>query len=551
MGDTVGVVDDGEGLAPVTLAGKQPVAQLELHLAVAVALLLEPLDSGGLRLVESQAVDVQALGICAVHDLAGLSVGGGELAVLALLSASDDLADRQAKGGGEVEVALIVGRDRHDGAGAVAHEDVVRDEDGHLLAVDRVGGVRAGEHTGLLLVFLALQVGLRGDGRAVSGDGLGWAVLAEGPALIGVGVGGLWGAGGVLSCGNEGVDELVLGREHHVRRPEEGVRAGGEDLDRARGGRKRELGAAGTADPVALHGLDLLRPVEELQVLEQAVGVGGDAHHPLLEVLAEDREVAALGATLGGDLLVRQHGAQARAPVDGGVGAVNQAVAVDDLLALGLGLLGPVGVLGLKLRDELGDRAGAALQLRRVARRGLGLRVKPGVVDLEEDPLGPAVELAVGGGDGAALIVAESQAAQLALHVLDIRHGGGARVGAGLDGVLLGGQAEGVVAEGVEHVLAGHALEAGVDIGGDIAQRVADVQPGAGGVGEHVLHEDAVFRQLLPVGGEVADGVGCVEGAVLGPVLLPALLDIRGERGGVAVRGLVGRVSWGVHGWSF
>src|SRR5699024_269261 len=163
---TVGVVDDGEGLAPVTLAGKQPVAQLELYLAVAVALLLEPLDSGGLRLVESQAVDVQALGICAVHDLAGLSVGGGELAVLALLSASDDLADRQAKGGGEVEVALIVGRDRHDGAGAGDHEDVVRDEDGHLLAVARVGGVRAGAHTGLLLVWLALQVGLRGDGRA-------------------------------------------------------------------------------------------------------------------------------------------------------------------------------------------------------------------------------------------------------------------------------------------------------------------------------------------------------------------------------------------------
>ena len=63
---------------------------------------------------------------------------------------------------------------------------------------------------------------------------------------------------------------------------------------------------------------------------------------------------------------------------------------------------------------------------------------------------------------------------------------------AGLDGVLLGGQAEGVPAHGVEDVEAAHALVAGEDVGGGVALRMADVQARAAGVGEHV--EDVVFR---------------------------------------------------------
>ena len=46
----------------------------------------------------------------------------------------------------------------------------------------------------------------------------------------------------------------------------------------------------------------------------------------------------------------------------------------------------------------------------------------------------------------------------------------------GLDGELLRGQAEGVVAQGVQDVLAEHPVEAAVDVGRDVAERVADVQ---------------------------------------------------------------------------
>ena len=63
-----------------------------------------------------------------------------------------------------------------------------------------------------------------------------------------------------------------------------------------------------------------------------------------------------------------------------------------------------------------------------------------------------------------------------------------ARMRAGLDRVLLGGQAERVPAHRVQHVEAAHALVARDDVGRGVALGVADVQPVARRVREHVEH---------------------------------------------------------------
>ena len=166
-----------------------------------------------------------------------------------------------------------------------------------------------------------------------------------------------------------------------------------------------------------------------------------------------------------------------------------------------------------------------------------GVGVVPGLEDLGEDPLRPAVVAGVGRVDRAALVVAQAEAADLAPVGGDVLGGGDRRVRAGLHGELLGRQPEGVEAHRVEHVAAGHPLVAAVDVGAGEAQRVADVEPGARRVREHVEHE-----QLRAAGG---DGLGVgqrsgrvrrLERAVGVPVLLPAQLDLLGERGGVAVR---------------
>ena len=192
---------------------------------------------------------------------------------------------------------------------------------------------------------------------------------------------------------------------------------------------------------------------------------------------------------------------------------------VQDRLLLGLAEGRPVFALSSQFGFQFRDGAGLALAI-------VGLRIKPGIVDLQENPLRPPVEILIGGGHVAALIVSQTQATQLALHVLNVRHGGGARVGTRLHGVLLRGQAEGVITQRMQDVCPLHAVETRENIRGDITQRVSHVQADAGRVGEHILHEHAIRRQLQTWLREITRGVRSVERALLVPLLLPALLNI-------------------------
>ena len=560
-----GVVDDREGLAPVALPGEQPVPQTVGGAGPAEALLLGVGGGARLRLVLVQAVQIQLRG--GGVDLLALAGPGAALEVLRRADGADH---GQLEAVREREVALVLGGHGHDRAGAVAHQHVVGGEDGQLAAVHRVRREQPGEHAGLLAALLgALVLVQRGGARLVGGDGLAGGRGAAGPGLVRV-------LGPRLRQGGDVRQQGVLGGEDAEGRAEQGVGARGEHVEAGLGrvGEPRDgegdLGAVAAADPVALHGADRLGPVHPVQVIDQAVAVGGDAHVPLAQATGEDGEVAALGAALGGDLLVGQHRAQSGAPVHGSLGDVGQAEAVGQLRDLRIGGAGdlggaaalpgggdlqalPVGEgegidrAGTQLLAQLGDRPGApghAVGVR-------GVRVVPGVEDAQKDPLRPLHELGVRGRERAARVMGQAQPVQLAAHVRDVRLGGGARMGAGLDGVLLGGQAEGVVAHRVQHVLAEHALVTGDHVGRDVAQRVADVQPRPRGVGEHVHDVHLLGRGggggggLLERGGgaaQLADGVVGVEGALLVPALLPAQLDLVRHRGRVPVGCLA-------HGW--
>ena len=389
----------------------------------------------------------------------------------------DDLHDGEIKFGGELEVAFVVGGDGHDGAGAVAHHDVVGDPDGDLLAVDGVGGEGAGGDAAFVLVEVAaVHVGLGG-------------------ALLDVGFDGVL----LLGAGDFG-DEGVLGGEDHVGGAEEGVGAGGEDCyfvtgliglaDGIRRHGEDHLCSFGAADPVALEELDGVGPVEGFEFVDEALGVFGDAQHPLAEGAAFD------GVAFGFpflDFLVGEDGAEVGRPVDGGLVDVGEADVVD--------LRG-----GPALCLQFGNGGGLA-----------GVLVEVGAVELEEDPLGPADVVGIGGIDLAIPVVGEAEGLELAAEVGDVGLGGDAGVLAGLDGVLFGGQAEGVPAHGVEDVEAVHALVAADDVGGGVAFRVTDVEPGAGRVGEHV--EDVILRL-----GGIEVGIarsGGAEGFLFEPALLP------------------------------
>ena len=292
----------------------------------------------------------------------------------------DHRADRQVERLGEVPVALVVGRDRHQGARAVVHEDVVGDEDRDLLAVHRVGDDAAGRDAGLGALLVAAVLG-RGAGGLVD-------VVADG--LL------------VLGARDERLDIGVLGRQDEERRAEERVGAGREDgeveveLVAAEG----DLGALGAADPVALHRDDVLGPgVEEVEVVEQALRVVGDLEEPLREAALDDEGAAALAAAVD-DLLVGEDRLVLRAPLDGGLGAVGEAL----------------------------------------------------LEELEEDPLRPAVVGGLVGRDLAGPVERDAPLLELLAERGDRALGGVLGVLAGRDRVVLGGQAEGVVAHRVDHV---------------------------------------------------------------------------------------------------
>ena len=271
---------------------------------------------------------------------------------------------------------------------------------GIFAAGDRIGGVRADEDAGLLPgLGRTLHFGLAGGERAVRRHRIRRRRVPAGPPGRDV---------GRPRRRDQPGDQLVLGGQHHVGGAEHGVRPGGEDPDRAGRRRERDVRAGGPADPVALHQLHRGRPVQVVQILDQPVGVRGDPHHPLLQVALEDRVVAALAAPVGGDLLVGQHRTQSRAPVDRGLAHVGQPVIVHNGASLDVGQVGPgPAVRGRPLargvgRGQLGDRPGPAHR-----------RVVPGVEDLQEDPLGPAVEVRIGGRHRPARVVGQPQPPQL------------------------------------------------------------------------------------------------------------------------------------------
>ena len=101
----------------------------------------------------------------------------------------------------------------------------------------------------------------------------------------------------------------------------------------------------------------------------------------------------------------------------------------------------------------------------------------------------PPVIRHVSGRELTAPVVAKAKAAQLAPHVGDVGRGRFGRMLPRVDGVLFGRQAECVIAERMQHVVAGHALVARVHVGADIAKRMTHMQARSAGIGEHVHHE--------------------------------------------------------------
>jgi hypothetical protein len=162
--------------------------------------------------------------------------------------------------------------------------------------------------------------------------------------------------------------------------------------------------ALGPADPVALGVDDLADPgrLQVVQAVVQLLGVGSGAEVPLRQLLLGHLRTAPLARAVGQHLLVGQHRLVLRAPVDGAVAAVGQA-----------------------------------------------LLAQP-----EEQPLRPPVVLRVGGVQPPGPVEGQAVALHRRSLGLDVGVGVGRGVGVVADRGVLGGQAEGVPPHRVQHLVA-------------------------------------------------------------------------------------------------
>ena len=373
-------------------------------------------------------LDERALGSVGAIPVNGLGMEGIDSLAAGLdgstvIVIQDDRHDGQIILAGELKIALVAAGNGHDGAGAVVGNDIIGNPHGDLLAVDGVYHIAAREGTVLLEGALGTL-----DGRDMLGvlDDLGDGLL-------------------VLRALDELVKTGVLGSQDKEGHAKKGIGSRGEDGDLtlvaldglavlvAQG--KVDLGALGATDPVGLHLLDALGPAGELlQVVEQLLGVLGNLVVPLLKVALLGLGAATPALALG-DLLVGQNGLAGGTPVDRILLAVDQAL----------------------------------------------------FPHLLKDPLTPAVVVGAAGLNHAIQIVGEAHAlhrGERLVHVL-IRPSGSLRVV--LDGGILGRQAKGVKADGMQHVVAAHTGLTGHGIADGVVARVAHVQV-ARRIREHLEH---------------------------------------------------------------
>ena len=191
-----------------------------------------------------------------------------------------------------------MGWDGHDRAGSILHQHIVGDEYRYLLTADGVCNGATQRDACLLALGGAAQLGAPRERLFdVIGDGLLVAGSFSKPQHV-----------------------RVFGSEHEEGRAKERVGAGREDgvFGAELVAAEDHLGALRAADPIALHRLDVLGPVDRVQILKQPVGVVGDLEEPLFELTDLDLSAAALAAAVD-YLLVGQDGLVARAPVDVGL----------------------------------------------------------------------------------------------------------------------------------------------------------------------------------------------------------------------------------------
>src|SRR5882762_3818122 len=255
---------------------------------------------------------------------------------------------------------------------------------------------------------------------------------------------------------------------------------------------KIDLRPLASANPVTLEQFDSRWPIQFVESLEQSLRKSSDTQHPLPHWSSHNRKAANLALAIY-NFFVGQDCAEFGTPVDRDISDVSEANAVQVRSAIGGNRLGPIRI-----------------------------RVEPGVVNLQEDPLRPFVISQVCRVDLPLPIVGKTDPLQLALELRHVFTGGDRRMLPGFDRVLLCGQTKRVPAHRVQDGEAAQTFIARNDVGGGVAFRMTNVQPGPARVRKHVEHVEFWPGRIETL----LTGIRRVKKLALVPDGLPFRLDL-------------------------
>ena len=282
-------VDDGDRLAPVTLSGEDPVSQLEVYRSFSDASLFYHVrrfffQHGGFHAVPLSGID---------HGAGSLRVRLGHIFNFFSVF-GDDLDDRDIEFLRKLKVAVVMSRYAHDGSRTVIGQHVVGQPDRRLCAIQRIDGIASGEYAGFFLVLQTVHIGFHGG-------------------LIDITIHRLF----RLRRGQRSRQRMFRSQNHEGCAIK-GIRSGGINGDLLLSSIHREIHfrAVRLADPVGLHLLYLLRPVQFVQIIQQTVCIFGDLQHPLTQIFLGYLGAAALTFSVD-HFFVGQSGFTGRTPVNG------------------------------------------------------------------------------------------------------------------------------------------------------------------------------------------------------------------------------------------
>ena len=419
---------------PITLARNTPVPQTVIHLLFALAFVDQHIGNSG-----ESAIKIEAIKLTGVDQNTLLGKGGLAQIAIFITRRLDDLFDRQTINFGEFIITLIVSWHRHNRTGTKIHQHKVGGPNRDVFAGNGVGCLQAGINT---FLFHCGHISLVG--------GVGFALFNKGCQR--------W-----VVC-RRCFAQWMFGRNGHIGNAHQGIGASGVHSQIFAGTVDLEghLHTFGAANPVALHGFNLLRPfIQLVQVFQQFVSIGGNFDKPLGQLFALNWGIAAPASAIF-HLLIGEHGLVVRAPVH------CTHLFVDETFFVQFG----------------------------------------------EKPLLPLVIFGRTGGHFPVPVVTEAQLLELCLHVIDIFVSPLGRGCFVLDRCVFGRQTKSVPTHRLHNIFTLHAMVAGDYIANGVVTHMPHMQLAAG-VGEHGEAVELLFSLLL----------GDCKTVVLFPVFLGLFLN--------------------------